>query len=314
MERVRNMASTGQYPQSIVIEGPQGSGKATLARLIAMSAVCLDTHNNRPCGVCDGCKKARLGGHVDIKELVGSGAARTLSVAAVRDLRAEAFIRPNEADHKVFMVMNAQSLSEQGQNALLKVMEEPPAYVLFLFTCLSRKQMLETVLSRSVIISMGSVSMAEGLPLLQQQFPDAGREQIEKAIAEAGGILGQAAQRLTGDHASSVAEEMAQAVLGSSEIPLLKICARMERDRAVQRETLDQFLLILRDANVLRAGGHASISGHTQAACMLMEKLTAEQLMTMTDHVCKMRDMLECNVNGPLLMSVLCAGLRKTAR
>lgn len=309
---VRAVAASGRFPQAVVIEGPFGSGRRTLARLIAQAAVCDARQTGRPCGQCVHCRKAAQNHHPDIVTITGSGAPRSLSVSVVREVRLNAYIRPNEAEHKVVVFENAQSMTEQAQNALLKIMEEPPAYLLFLFTCLSSTQLLSTILSRSVVLTLGAVTPEEGLPFLLERVPQASPQQAAAALQGCGGILGPALEALEGggDEAGELAKKMVLALTQLSEVPLLTLCAGMERDRAMQQRVLEQLGAILRDALAQKAGGAGQMSGFDEEARRLAKQLTLLQLKDMLEHTAELSDLARRNANGPLLMSAVCARLR----
>ena len=173
----------GRFPHALVLEGPQGSGRRTLARLLAKAAVCQGA-GDKPCGVCPGCVKAAAGGHPDIIEVGGDGSARSFHIDAVRAVREDAYVLPNEAPRRAILLIGAHNMTEQAQNALLKILEEPPSHVVFLLTCDNRAQLLPTVQSRSVCIPLGGVPEEEALPLLRQRLPDAGEEELKRAQGE----------------------------------------------------------------------------------------------------------------------------------
>ena len=107
-----------------ILSGPAGSGKRTLAGLLAAALVCTGG-GERPCLSCPGCRKALAGIHPDIVRAGDDG--KDISVAQVRQLRADAYIRPNEADRKIYILENAQTMNPSAQNAMLKLLEEGPA-------------------------------------------------------------------------------------------------------------------------------------------------------------------------------------------
>ena len=105
-----------------ILSGPAGSGKRTLAGLLAAALVCDRRGGALPCLSCAGCRKAEGGIHPDIVRVGDDG--KDISVAQVRALRADAYIRPNETERKVYILENAQTMNASAQNAMLKLLEE----------------------------------------------------------------------------------------------------------------------------------------------------------------------------------------------
>ena len=147
-----------------ILSGPAGSGKRTLAGLLAAALVCDRRGGALPCLSCAGCRKAEGGIHPDIVRVGDDG--KDISVAQVRALRADAYIRPNEAERKVYILENAQTMNASAQNALLKLLEEGPAYASFLLVTDQAGALLDTVRSlcgnreRTVLLTMHDVNLA----------------------------------------------------------------------------------------------------------------------------------------------------------
>lgn len=121
-----------------------GEDRRTLAGRLAAAWVC--TGEAPPCGQCTACRKAAQGIHPDIRRLDPDGDG--LKAQQVRDLRSDAYIRPNEAGHKVYILEHGELLNQTGQNILLKLIEEGPAYACFLFLSPNPELLLSTVRSR----------------------------------------------------------------------------------------------------------------------------------------------------------------------
>ena len=137
-----------------IISAPAEEGYAA-ARALAQAMLCSQPREGSPCGVCEHCRKAEKGIHPDIitvsRRSDESGTAkRELYVEQIRDLVADAAILPNEAEQKVYIIRDAGSMNAAAQNALLKILEEPPYFVSFILVADNAGQLLETVRSRCV--------------------------------------------------------------------------------------------------------------------------------------------------------------------
>ena len=126
-----------------ILCGPAGSGKRTLAGLLAAALVCAQPEEARPCLRCAACRKAMGGIHPDIVRVGSDG--KDITVAQVRSLRSDAYIRPNEAPRKVYIIENAQRMNPSAQNAMLKLLEEGPAYGAFLLLTDNAAALLEVL-------------------------------------------------------------------------------------------------------------------------------------------------------------------------
>ena len=151
--RRRLEKSLNRLSHAYIISGPPGSGASTLADLLAAAYVCSGT-GDRPCGVCPGCRKAKGNIHPDIIRLTVPEGKRNITVEQVRQLRADAYVRPNEAHRKVFLIEDAQAMNDSAQNALLKVLEDGPDYLSFLLLAENSQQLLPTIRSRCETLSL----------------------------------------------------------------------------------------------------------------------------------------------------------------
>ena len=153
-----------------ILSGPAGSGKRTLAGLLAAALVCDRRGGALPCLSCAGCRKAEGGIHPDIVRVGDDG--KDISVAQVRALRADAYIRPNEAERKVYILENAQTMNASAQNAMLKLLEEGPAYAAFLLLTDNAAALLPTVRSRCEHLPLSPVTQREAELWLDEHYPD----------------------------------------------------------------------------------------------------------------------------------------------
>lgn len=152
--RRRLEASLTRLSHAYMIGGSNADDVRALAQHIASAYVCTG-EGERPCGACSCCRKVKGGIHPDVIYMSVQEGKREITVDQVRQLRAQAYIRPNEAHRKVFIIENAQAMNDNAQNALLKVLEDGPNYLSFLLLTENPQQLLPTIRSRCELLSLG---------------------------------------------------------------------------------------------------------------------------------------------------------------
>lgn len=135
-----------------LVSGGGEQSRSQFARELAQAYVC--QKGPPPCGVCRDCVKAKSGNHPDIMVLSPAEGKTEITVDQARELRADAYIRPNEAARKVYVISPADALNPAAQNVLLKVVEEGPAYAAFVLVCAQPGAVLETLRSRCESITL----------------------------------------------------------------------------------------------------------------------------------------------------------------
>ncbi|MCL2487109.1 MAG: DNA polymerase III subunit [Oscillospiraceae bacterium] len=329
------LIDSGRFPHAILMEGLPGSGRMTLAKLIAKAAVCTacsaegysaegysaegysaegySAEGARPCGVCSGCYKAENGIHPDITVAGGDRTARSFHIGAVRGLLEDAWLIPNEAPRRVFILAEAGAMTPEAQNALLKMLEEPPPRLMFILTCENRSELLTTVQSRLLTVALAGVSAEEGLPFLRERLPDLPPDKLAAALTLFDGRLGQVLEALgeedTFSRIGEIARALAEGIAAGGEWALMKatgpLAAAKGGDRALIDGVLAQLLLILRDALALYAG--AAVSTAPETARLLVNRLGARQLMHAVTTVQQLQRDRLYNMNQTLLVSLLCS-------
>ncbi len=252
-ENLENSIQNNRISHFYLICGPEGSGKHTLARLIAAAAVC--ESKKRPCCTCNPCRKILNGIHPDFIT-VDDPEKKTVSVDLIRSARADIYIRPNEADRKIYLLPRAQDMRIEAQNALLKVLEEPPAYGLFLLLTDNPEKLLPTIRSRCVELKLTALPEHIIRGALQKEFPDVGNDAIFSAISRSGGFLGQAKAILAGETDwAPQTQAFADAFAEKNTLALTQLLVPMEKlKRDALLEILSQWHSILVQALSCRAG------------------------------------------------------------
>lgn len=135
-----------------LITGGSGDGRAALAGRLAAAYLCLGEHP--PCGGCRACRKVAANTHPDVSRTAPAPGKREIAVDQIRALRSDAYIRPNEGRRKVYILDPADAMNPAAQNALLKVLEEGPAYAAFLLLAGQPGKLLDTVRSRCELLAL----------------------------------------------------------------------------------------------------------------------------------------------------------------
>ena len=145
---IRKAAEKESFSHAYIIEGPNRDICLEAAGEIARCMLC--EGEKIPCGSCKACMKVKKGIHPDVIEVSPLKDKTTIGVKTIRDISLDAYIIPNEGKKKIYIIKNAESLTEAAQNALLKTIEEPPSYAAFILVIKEGQKLLETVLSRCV--------------------------------------------------------------------------------------------------------------------------------------------------------------------
>ena len=254
-ENLREARRRGRMSHFYLLSGPRGAGKHTLAQLLAAGMLCEE--KDGPCGVCRHCRKVFSGNHPDYIT-IDDPAKKTVPVDLIRQARADIFIRPNEGAKKIYLFPRAQDLGIPGQNALLKVLEEPPSYGVFLLLTDNPEKLLPTVRSRCVELKLRALPEALLRERLRAEFPDAGDGTIAAAVMRSGGYLGQARELLSGGGLSENARAFAAACAARDVFELQKLLTPMERwKRDALIPALQAWLELLEQALLVRSGFQA---------------------------------------------------------
>jgi DNA polymerase III delta prime subunit len=148
--RIREAATRGALSHALLLTG--SGARLELARYAAAAMEC-EAEGSRPCGVCRACRKVEEDIHPDVIT-VRDDEHKNVSVAVVREMRSDAYIRPNEGRRKVYIFPDCALLTEQDQNVLLKIVEEGPPYAAFLFCAENPSGVLQTLRSRCVELKL----------------------------------------------------------------------------------------------------------------------------------------------------------------
>lgn len=290
---------TGRISHAYLFSGPRGCGKTSSARILARSLNCVEGPTSRPCGVCPSCVALAPGGpgNLDVIEL---DAASHGGVDDTRELRDRAFYAPAESRYRVFIVDEAHMVTTAGFNALLKIVEEPPAHLIFIFATTEPDKVLPTIRSRThhypfrllppatmrgllgriceqenvpveeavypLVIRAGGGSPRDSLSVLDQLLAGAGPEGV--TYTRAVSLLGVTDVALIDDAVEALATSDGAALFGT-------IDRVMEAGHDPRRFSVD-LLERLRDLILLRAVPDAAERGLVAAPGDQLERMQAQ--------------------------------------
>lgn len=250
-QNLTNALHSGHISHFYLISGPAGSGRHTLARLLAAAILC--PGQQKPCMSCSTCRKVMADTHPDFIT-VNDPTHKTIPVDMLRDMREDLFIRPNEATHKIYMI--DQEMRTEGQNALLKVLEEPPKYGVFILITDNSESLLPTVRSRCTPLQLQPLPEKTLLQALQSEFPNATGDDLRAAAVRSCGFLGQAKKLLDGSIAvAPQTENFVKSFSQRDPLLLVQTLVPMEKWKRDQMiPTLQHWLALLEGALSCRAG------------------------------------------------------------
>lgn len=257
--RLQSAVAQSKLPHSILISGSGGSGKKTLATILAAVFQCTG-EGEKPCRRCNACRKVFSRQHPDVI-WADDETKKIVPVALIRQMRADISIYPNEGNRKIYIFPRAQDMNDAAQNALLKVMEEPPSYGVFLLLTDNVDKQLPTIRSRCAQMSLSPLTQRLMTKILQQKYPERSDEEIESACFRSGGYLGQALELL--DSAEGLfpqTQAFAAAYCSGSRLALAQVLVPMEKLKRDQLlPILAQWQMLLEQAMTVRAGLPAAL-------------------------------------------------------
>jgi DNA polymerase-3 subunit gamma/tau len=246
-----NALESGKIHHAYLFSGPRGCGKTSSARIMARSLNCEKGPTPNPCGTCQSCKDlvANGPGSLDVIEL---DAATHGLVDDARDLRDKAFFAPVQSRYKIYIIDEAHQLGPGAANALLKVVEEPPAHVVFIFATTEPDKLISTIRSRThhypfrlvppaiLTAHLEKICDAEGIKVAKGVIPLVVRAS-GGSVRDALSVLG---QLLAGASDDGVTYEIAVALLGYTDGALLDeaVDALAAHDGSSLFKTIDRMI------------------------------------------------------------------------
>lgn len=302
----------GQLPSTIVLYGKDEASRHKTALLCAKALLCEGEMESLPCGECGACRKTELGRHPDVTVLAPVDGA-VPKVDDIRRVRTDVFASPFEADKKVVIFEMAHMLNVQSQNALLKILEEPPKNVYFILSCPSTDMLLPTVSSRCAKFSLGALGYSEiysSVNDLATELGEAEKQSITAAICYLDGF------ELTAKKIDCLRKslEICRDFYASGRFPYEKL--------PVKKEDSDTLKLIFKSLALCALEIAGAKKGAEKRNCILtapvrgfaMSHFPLKKFFSQYEFFCEMSERLEANANVAAVLAVVrsepCIGVK----
>ncbi|MCM1190187.1 MAG: DNA polymerase III subunit delta' [bacterium] len=314
-EHLTNAISAGKISHAYIINGEKSSGKEFIARVFAMALQC-EKGGPEPCQECRSCKQALSNNHPDIIRVMHEK-PNTVSVDDIRaQVNNDVAIKPYSSPHKVYIISEAEKMTVQAQNALLKTLEEPPEYAVILLLTANVDSLLPTILSRCVVLNMKPVPDALVKKYLMEQLkvPD---YKADICVAFARGNIGKAKLLASSEDFENVKAEALSLLKYIQDMELNEIIAAVKKINEYKLEIndyLDICSIWYRDVLLFKAtndANHLVFREEIQTLRKIAQKSSYEGIERIIKALDTAKHRLDANVNFELTMELLMMTLQE---
>lgn len=315
ISHLQNAIRLGKVSHAYIFGGEHGSGKKLLASLFAMTLQCQE-HGIEPCMKCASCKKALNKNHPDIINITHEK-PNSIGIDEIRDqLINDVGIKPYESPYKIYIVNDADKLTLQAQNALLKTIEEPPAYAVVMLLADNPDALLPTITSRCVILSLKPVGdrLVKDYLMDRMHIPD---YQAEVQASFAQGNVGKAQQMANSAEFTELTENALRILKHSREMEVYELVDAIKIMSAEKQniyDYLDLFTMWFRDVLLFKATKEVDNLVFKEEINYIKERASVssyEGLEQIIDAIHIADSRLRANVNFDLVMELLFLTIRE---
>ena len=285
-----------------ILEGKEGSGKHTAARLIAAAAQCERRYDSEaiiPCCSCRSCSKILRNISVDVITISNRDKA-SIGVDNIREMIRTLYFTPNDGTLKFYFIENADLMTPQAQNSLLLSLEEPPEFIVFILLCSDSTKLLPTILSRAQLIRMERFNPDFVEEYLIKNNPKADRQKITDAAHLSGGSLGTAMTLLKNNAKELKYYETAEAAASvlvsastSEKLTFTKNLPQKERQAAVRVLSLTRSAI--RDIIAVKKGGDLTFYKSADKIPQSAKNVSVKKLLDVSSALLSAEDDIRAN-------------------
>ena len=289
----------GRVSNAYVFEGIKGVGKKLCAKIFSQALVC--ESNNAPCGACSMCIQAKAHTLPDIITLKKDKDKTQIGVDNVREqVISEVYLKPRNAKRKIFIVEQGDDLSIEAQNALLKVLEEPPSYVTFIICVTKKESLLSTVLSRAQIISFFPLPCDEIEKYLSEKTTvSSDKAYVLAKLAQ--GSIGTAMTLATDEEKSARIEKAILNLMNlkKNALSIREMVEFLTEEKENIEEIIDFLATFLRDCVMVKTDlpNNTVFANRLSDIRVFAQDLTKKELLSAYDKLCDLKISLKQNLN-----------------
>ena len=306
---------------ALLITGPDGSGKNTLAIEISAALNCENKNSSLsplPCGVCNTCRRIYEGNYTDIKRLRRDSSKATIGVEELRLFREDMFLSSTESEHKIYIIEEADKMTPNAQNALLKVLEEPPNAVMILLLSEESDKILTTIKSRAQLITMQRFTPSEIADYVTDKgITSLDKKRLTEDIMSADGRIGKAIEILDSPEEVEADRMLVENIISALRIgapysELYTAVTSLPQKRAELSEVLDELSMALSDLVKIKFSKSCTLTffANREAAEKFAAKISPKKLMSVFDAVREAAEDNAKNVGISALISCLGAKIK----
>ncbi len=314
-EHLQMALSSGKISHAYIINGERFAGKEFIAKIFAMALQC-EKGGTEPCGECHSCKQALSDNHPDIIR-VTQEKPNSIGVDDIRtQINGDIAIKPYSGPRKIYIVNEAEKMTVQAQNALLKTLEEPPSYAVIILLTTNVNAMLQTILSRCVVLNMKPVpgELIKNYLMKEMQIPD---YKAEVCVAFARGNVGKARQLAMSEDFDKVKEEALSLLKYIQEMDVNEMVAAIKKINEYKMDVndyLDILSIWYRDVLLFKAtndANHLVFREEIQNIKKVAGRTSYEGIEKVIKALEKAKKRLEANVNFDLTMELLLLDMKE---
>lgn len=309
IQYMKNAIDQKKLSHAYIVNGQRGSGKKLLSRLFAMTLQC-ESGQNEPCGVCKSCVQTKSGNQPDIIT-ISHEKPTSISVDEIREqVNGDILIKPYSSPYKIYIIPEADLMTTQAQNALLKTLEEPPEYAIIFLLTENADNLLATIRSRCVMLKLRNIKdkLVKKYLMEELKVPD---YQAELCAAFAQGNIGRATMLAKSEHFNEIKDDAIQLMKYIDQMELQEIVSAIKQINKYKLEVTDYLdILTIWYRDVLLYKATKDVAGLVLGDQIKFIKEKAakssyEGIETILSSIEMAKQRIKANVNFDLLMELL---------